>query len=266
MKGIDDFDSAKREVLLRGIGHEVLLQTGDSTSRLLPIEKVAEDEYQIRFENEIAFQPETLVNTTRHLLAKARFVNDYIVNVVNCSNGSVTYGFAISGDRRDDIVPCIGREQPRACYIIHIKFQPTGMNTGKHIYLLGGLPFLACVGFIFVRSVKSQRILSNNHASKIFTFGSVVFDAEKQQLIKNDEPIELTGTETRLLLIFALSPNETIERSRLQKEIWEDNGVIVGRSLDMFISKLRKKMKFDPAIKIVVVRGKGYKLETTSKS
>ena len=74
----------------------------------------------------------------------------------------------------------------------------------------------------------------------------------------------MTGTEARVLLIFALSPNETIARSRLQKEIWEDEGVIVGRSLDMFISKLRKKLEVDQNIKIVVIRGKGYKLEITS--
>jgi DNA-binding response OmpR family regulator len=91
--------------------------------------------------------------------------------------------------------------------------------------------------------------------------GSVLFDAQERKLIINKETIDLTGTETRLLLIFAMSPNETIERSRLQKEIWEDEGVIVGRSLDMFISKLRKKLECDPNINIVVIRGKGYKLE-----
>jgi DNA-binding response OmpR family regulator len=63
-----------------------------------------------------------------------------------------------------------------------------------------------------------------------------------------------------------LHPNEIIERSRIQKEIWEDEGVIVGRSLDMFISKLRKKLEFDSNIKIVVVRGKGFKLETNNES
>ena len=57
--------------------------------------------------------------------------------------------------------------------------------------------------------------------------------------------IDLTKTETRVLRIFAAAPNEAIERSRLQKEIWEDEGVIVGRSLDMFISKLRKKLECD---------------------
>ena len=77
--------------------------------------------------------------------------------------------------------------------------------------------------------------------------------------------INLTGTETRLRLIFALSLNETIARNRLQKEIWEDQGVIVGRSLDMFISKLRKKLECDHNINIVVIRGKGYKLEISTE-
>lgn len=80
----------------------------------------------------------------------------------------------------------------------------------------------------------------------------------------NEKTIDLTGTENRVLLIFASAPNEVIERTRLQKEIWEDEGVIVGRSLDMFISKLRKKLEVDPDIKIVVIRGKGYKLEISS--
>ncbi|MNX32910.1 Response regulator MprA [compost metagenome] len=98
----------------------------------------------------------------------------------------------------------------------------------------------------------------------MLTLGAVLFDAKNRKLIINGKTIDLTGTETRVLSIFALSPNETIERSRLQKEIWEDEGVIVGRSLDMFISKLRKKLELDPNTKIVVIRGKGYRLEITS--
>jgi DNA-binding winged helix-turn-helix (wHTH) protein len=262
MEGSDDFDISRREILLRRIGHEVLLQSGDSTSRVLPVKKIAENEYQIRFENDLTFQPDSLVNTTRRLLAKDPLARDYVVNVLNCSNSSVAYGYAISKNTKDDIVACIGREQPRACYMINVKFKPTGINTAKNGYLLGSLSFLAFVGFVFLRSVKPRRALPKSQSTRIFTFGSVLFDAEKRHLIINEKTVDLTGTETRLLLIFALSPNETIERSRLQKEIWEDEGVIVGRSLDMFISKLRKKLEFDPNSKIVVIRGKGYKLET----
>lgn len=264
MIGSDDFNIARREVLLRKVGDELLLQSGDITSRVLPVKKIAENEYQIRFENELTFQPDSLVNTTRRLLAKDPLAYDYVVNVLNCSNASVAYGFAISGSKKDDIVACKGRKQPRACYMINIKFKPAGINTAKNGYLLGSLPFLAFVGFVLLRSVKPRSALPKGQFTTLLTIGSVLFDSQKRQLIINKKTIDLTGTETRLLLIFAMSPNQTIERSRLQKEIWEDEGVIVGRSLDMFISKLRKKLEPDPNINIVVIRGKGYKLEVSA--
>ena len=264
MTGSDNFDFARREILLRRIGHEILLQSGDSTSRVLPVKKIAGNEYQISFENAFTFQPESLVNTTQRLLAKDPLASDYVVNVLNCANASVAYGYAISKNKKDDIVACKGRRQPIACYMINIKFKPTGIITTKNGYLLGSLTVLAFVGFIFLRSVKPRKALPDSQHTGIFTLGSMSFDAETRKLMINGKTIELTRTETRVLRIFALSPNEAIERSRLQKEIWEDEGVIVGRSLDMFISKLRKKLEFDPNIKIVVIRGKGYKLEISA--
>lgn len=260
-----EFAVAKREVLLRRIGHELLLQSGDSISRVLPVKKLAENEYQITFEKDLTFQPDFLVETFRDLLAKDPLVSDYVVSVLNCGDSSVAYGFSLSKNKKEDIVACIGRKQPKACYIINIKFKPAGINIAKNRYFLGGLSFLAFIGFIFFRSVKSEKQLPDSveadNDTDTFTLGSVVFDAVNRKLLKDETTIDLTATETRVLLIFALSPNETIERTRLQKEIWEDEGVVVGRSLDMFISKLRKKLELDPNIKIVVIRAKGYKLE-----
>jgi DNA-binding winged helix-turn-helix (wHTH) protein len=73
--------------------------------------------------------------------------------------------------------------------------------------------------------------------------------------------IELSDEESRLLEIFATQQNQLIERDRLLKEVWEDDGVFTARSLDVFVSKLRKKLKGDPSIQITNVYGKGYKLE-----
>ena len=261
MTGNDDFDVARREILLRRIGHEILLQSGDSTSRVLPVRKIAGNEYQISFENAFTFQPESLVKITQRWLAKDPLASDYVVNVLNCANASIVYGYAISKNKKDDIVACIGRRQPIGCYLINIQFKSTGIATTKNGYLLGSLLSLAFIGFIFLRSVKPRRALPGSQHTGMFTLGSMSFDTETRKLIINGKTIDLTKTETRVLRIFALSPNEAIERSRLQKEIWEDEGVIVGRSLDMFISKLRKKLEFDPNIRIVVIRGKGYKLE-----
>jgi len=198
------------------------------------------------------------------LLTKDAFASDYVVNVLNCGTSGVVYGYIISKNKKEDVISCIGRKQPKACYVLNVKFKPIGIYTAKNGYLFGGLSFLALVGFVFMKSGKPKKSVPKEEESNIFTFGSVLFDAPKRELVINNSTVDLTATETRVLLIFALSPNETIERSRLQKEIWEDEGVIVGRSLDMFISKLRKKLELDPNINIVVIRGKGYKLEVNS--
>jgi hypothetical protein len=256
-----DFAISRREIVLRAIGHELLLQSGDSTSRVLPVKKITENEYRISFENEFTFQADSLVNTTQRLLAKDPLADDYIVTVLNSDKSGVTYGFAISKNKKDDIVACRGRKQPRARYMIDIKFKPTGLSTVKIGFLVGGLPILAFVGFVFLRSAKPRPVVPGSQTIGIVTLGSTLFDEKNRKLIIDGKPIDLTGTETRVFRIFASSPNATVERSRLQKEIWEDEGVIVGRSLDMFISKLRKKLEPDPHINIVVIRGKGYKLD-----
>ncbi len=259
--GNDDFDFARREILLRRIGHEILFQSGDSVSRVLPIKMIAQNEYQISFQNAFTFQPESLINTTQRVLAKDPLATDYVVNVLNCANATVVYGYAISKNKKDDIVACIGRRQPLGCYRINITFKPTGIVNAKNIFILGALTLLALVSFLFLRRVMPKKALPESQLTGIFTLGSISFDVETHRLMTNGNTINLTRTETRVLHIFALSPNEAIDRSRLQKEIWEDEGVIVGRSLDMFISKLRKKLESDPNINIVVIRGKGYKLE-----
>jgi DNA-binding winged helix-turn-helix (wHTH) protein len=259
-----DYDLARQEVLLRKIGHEVLLQSGDNTSRVLPIEKIAENEYQISFENALTFQADSLVSTIKRLLAEGPFPRDYVVSVVNPDNSDVVFGYAISKNKKDEIKACLGRIQPLGIYTINIQFKPAAISFSKNEFLIGSLLAMVLVGFIFFRSVKPRVSSSNSKNNNLVRLGSMSFDAETRQLKINGETIELTKTETRVLHIFALSPNEVIERSRLQKEIWEDEGVIVGRSLDVFISKLRKKLEFDPNINIVVKRGRGYKLEVIS--
>jgi len=123
---------ARREVLLRKIGDELFTQSGDNGSRVLPVKKIAENEYQVRFEDELTFQPDSQVNTTRRLLAKDPLARDYVVNVLNCGNSSVAYGYAISNNKRDDIVACRGKVQSKGCYMVNIKFKPAGIITLKN--------------------------------------------------------------------------------------------------------------------------------------
>lgn len=261
-----DMDVARQEILLRNIGHELLLQSGDSTSRVLPVSKMADNEYRIRFEHEFTFKTDSLVKTVKRSLAKSRFTHNYVVNVLNCAGREVIFGYAIFKNEQSNIVPCSGRQQPKSCYVISIKFDREGFAARQSGYLLSSLPLLALLGFVIAKSGKTpfSKIEHDVIESDTFNWGNTVFDAHKKQIITAGITTSLTAKENKLLLIFALSPQTIIERNRLQKEIWEDEGVIVGRSLDMFISKLRKKLEHDPSVRLVNIHGKGYKLEISS--
>jgi hypothetical protein len=261
----DDFELARQEILLRKIGHEILLHSGDSVSRVLPVKKLANNEYQLRFENEFTFQTDSLVQIIRRSLEKDNMMVNYVVNVLNCSGDDVLFGYAIFEKEKDNIIPCSGRKQPKGCYVVKISFQNTGATDLSKGYLIGGLSLFAFMGLLVASPFKLRRNRSQgepvNDADGIIQIGNTLFDASKRLITISGIATELTPKENKLLRIFADSPNDIIERSRLQKEIWEDEGVIVGRSLDVFISKLRKKLENDQSIRLLNVHGKGYKLE-----
>ena len=89
----------------------------------------------------------------------------------------------------------------------------------------------------------------------------MAFNPHQLSLSLEGQQQSLTVKEAKLLGILAESANQVVDRNRLQKEVWEDEGVIVGWSLDMFISRLRKKLEGDDTVKIVSIHGKGYRLE-----
>lgn len=255
------FEKAKREVLLRRMGHELLLLSGDSISRVAPIQTIHENEYQIQFENQLTFTSDSLVALAQRLLNKDPYFSECIIKVYRCDSNTIVYSFAISKKNKNDLITCLGRKQAKACYTINVQFKPE--NKAYSSYIIWGSIglFVSLLLFVMIRKRYHQKQLVPNSNSNSYTLGLFEFKVPEQQLLFQESIIELTGTETRLLRLFAAAPNKTIARSVLQKEIWEDEGVIVSRSLDMFISKLRKKLENDPATNIVVVRSKGYRLE-----
>jgi len=98
----------------------------------------------------------------------------------------------------------------------------------------------------------------------VYTLGTLVCDFTNQQIQSSIRTQELTNKEAKLLKLFCLNPNTVINRDIIQKAIWEDEGYFVGRSMDVFISRLRKLLKDDPTVSIVNVHGVGYKLEVTT--
>ena len=261
----DDTELLKNRaaLVIRKIGHSLLLQVGDSSSRVLPIKPVDEATFELTFETPFSFVPDSLVSIVRSQLAEHHLPADYVVQVVESSSQDIVYGFAIGPDQAD-IIPCKGRVQPHGHYTVQIAF--TNSNASKRatesyflfFLALASLGSIAFVGKAWVRRQKPGQ----GFEQPAVLVGSYRFE-EKQGILSNDiETITLSAKETKLLRIFAAEPNSLIERDRLLKEVWEDEGVFTGRSLDMFISKLRKKLKNDTSLRLTNVRGKGYTLET----
>ena len=104
---------------------------------------------------------------------------------------------------------------------------------------------------------RRSRSVDNSTTIKI---GKYRFDQRNMKLLIKKESIDLTSKEADLLTLLHSSLDVTLERELILKVVWGDEGDYVGRTLDVFISKLRKKFAEDPTVKIMNVRGVGYKL------
>jgi len=95
-----------------------------------------------------------------------------------------------------------------------------------------------------------------------FALGKYIFDTQKQTLsdTKSDNVIKLTTKETDLLALLCENANEVLERNHALKKIWGVVDYFNARSMDVYITKLRKILRDDPELEIMNIHGKGYKL------
>jgi two-component system, OmpR family, response regulator len=99
-----------------------------------------------------------------------------------------------------------------------------------------------------------------NKKEEFYNIGDYVFDTLKQLLTYKDQVIKLTTKESELLELLCRHRNEILERNYALKTIWIDDNYFNARSMDVYITKLRKYLKNDPSVEILNVHGKGYKL------
>ncbi|MDG5490025.1 response regulator transcription factor [Psychroserpens sp. SPM9] len=97
-------------------------------------------------------------------------------------------------------------------------------------------------------------------ASEILKIGMYTFDFPKQQLIYDNNITALTHREAHLLFHLIKNKNQVLDRSLILNKLWRNDDFFSARSMDVFISKLRKKLSQDDSIQIINVRGFGYKL------
>lgn len=111
-----------------------------------------------------------------------------------------------------------------------------------------------------------EAVLRRSYGSKedneqeVFGIGEYTFDTTRQMLSHKEDSIKLTTKESELLVLLCRNRNTILERNFALKTIWVDDNYFNARSMDVYITKLRKYLKKDPKVEIINVHGKGYKL------
>jgi DNA-binding response OmpR family regulator len=131
-----------------------------------------------------------------------------------------------------------------------------GFNAGGTDYLKK--PFSMEELIVRIHSLLGR--INSDKTEEKSIIGNYSFDFTKQTLLFSELIITLTHREAELLQLLIENRNEILDRSVVLKKIWGNDDFFNGRSMDVFITKLRKKLNLDPNIQIINVRGQGYKL------
>ena len=256
-----DTDEKQTKIMLRTIGHEFLLELGDSTSLVRPIEKV-DGRYVIQFERTFSFEPDVLNSVVYKVLQENNTEEGYIVEIEECETSKVVHSFKVNLLKNDSTIACRGRKLPKTCYAFYFttinpteklsELTPTQVGGQTYLYLIILLLLFGVIAFFIIKKKQSS------NTDKI-TIGQFYFDQKNMTLNLKAQSIELSAKESDLLLLLFNNESKTLERGYILNQIWGDEGDYVGRTLDVFISKLRKKIAADPNLKIINVRGVGYR-------
>jgi DNA-binding response OmpR family regulator len=107
-----------------------------------------------------------------------------------------------------------------------------------------------------MRRVETTQVLEDD----VFMVGKIKFDAQSRMLYTQDHPTKLTTKENQLLKLLCKNENEILDRQATLRAIWGDDNYFNGRSMDVYIAKLRKLLREDDRIEIMNVHGKGFQL------
>ena len=94
----------------------------------------------------------------------------------------------------------------------------------------------------------------------VFTVGIYTLDHDNLQLSGDEQTVQMTKKEADLLKVLISNKNKIVERSHILERIWGENDYFMGRSMDVFISRLRKYLKKDNTINIENIHGVGFRL------
>lgn len=250
---------------------DILLRAnGDSLSQIPPVKQMDANTFSVPMER--MFDYGKLPETLQRSFDSYHIDRPYNVTVLDCKTGEIKLGYQFFDLKQPGGVPCGGRSREEGCYTLQVRFDPAAPtpNAAGNTWLLisvGGT--LAGLGFVaWTRSRHKKRPETEIPEAAVphsrIAFGNSWLDTANQTLYNSQSSQALTFREAKLLTLFVRNVNQVLERDVILKSVWEDEGVTVGRSVDVFVSRLRKMLAADPHVKITAIHGVGYKMEVHS--
>jgi two-component system, OmpR family, response regulator len=135
-----------------------------------------------------------------------------------------------------------------------------GFNAGADDYITKPFSMEELLARVTAVLRRTNKMRATEGDESTFKIGSYQFDSEKQILQHSGIEQKLTTKESQLLRLLCIHKNDVLDRTFALKSIWHDDNYFNGRSMDVYIAKLRKYLKDDSKVEIINIHGKGFKL------
>ncbi|MCF0058633.1 helix-turn-helix domain-containing protein [Dyadobacter sp. CY356] len=259
--------SEKANLALRRTAHLLLVENGDTTSVITPVQQPDANTFIVQIDK--LFDYDKLPDLLKKSLEIHGIDRGYDVSVLRCENSTIALGYNFQDLNRKEGVPCSGRKMEAGCYILKVNFYPETKtaSASRNWWILPIGSLLAGLGFIVWK--KNRKDIKTDHSQSVgyvdnkINFGNSALDMTNLILTSERKSYNLTYREAKLLHLFTNNQNTVLERDFILKSVWEDEGIVVGRSVDVFVSRLRKMLAEDLRVKISAVHGVGYRLEVS---
>ena len=262
---------------LRFTAHRLLASAGDQTSPIPPVQQIEPEVWSVQMEH--YFDYDSLPPLLRRAFALHHVEGRYNVAVVNCQTEDLTLGYTAITGETTGAIPCGGRDQTAGCYNLRVSFPDRAALPAEAkktwMWVAALAFFLAAYGvYAGFKSLIKKRGLKKHLTEAteklpeevlpgitMLRFGQSALDISNQKLLVKGKSRDLTYREAKLLQFFCRHTGQLLSRDLILQSVWGDEGILVGRSVDVFVSRLRKLLKEDETVRLANVHGVGYRLD-----
>ncbi|WP_169435079.1 winged helix-turn-helix domain-containing protein [Neolewinella persica] len=260
---------------LRQIGHDYLSGLGDHSSTIPAVVHRPDGSLFLQLERHLDY--DTISAITAKVFAHFNITDSYTLSLEDCETGEVFLGGFWKGTKGLELsatgleIACAERDQPIRCASLSISFPPPAAPlSGPLPWLLLGLGCLLMIAGPTWQRLQAEPTTTTPEAAEVMPVSdhqklgnNCSFSLADQSLEVGDVSHELTYREAKLFSFLATNTNQVLDRETIHDAVWGEEGIMVGRSLDVFISRLRKKISGAKGLEIQTVHGIGYRLRTT---